>query len=78
MRRFDFALASALLLLMAMPATAQNTPARYDPNRCRVVVVTVDNSRWQQSCTMRPGSFIQNCTRTFVPGLKTENRVVCS
>ena len=65
------------LVLMTLPAAAQTAPQKYDPSRCRVVVTTVDNSRWQTNCTMRPGSFLQSCTRTFIPGQKLENRVVC-
>jgi hypothetical protein len=74
-----------LLLLLSLPAAAQvssgkatSPGAAADTRRCRVVVVTVDNSRWTQSCMMRPGSFLQTCTRTYVPGTRLENRTVCN
>jgi hypothetical protein len=75
--------AGLLLVLMSLPAAAQVSSGKAQSpdnsgRRCRVVVVTVDNSRWDQSCMMQPGSFIQTCTRTYVPGTRLENRTVCN
>jgi hypothetical protein len=87
MSRCNAVLRAALLLaLMSLPAAAQVSSGRITSpgaatdnsgRRCRVVVVSVDNSRWDTSCMMRPGSFLQTCTRTYVPGMRLENRTVC-